>query len=111
MTVVDGLLALPARYLGLHQGVLIAALVVIALVHTRSRIGGALSTAAWCLGAAVYGWNEFAGRDGGLVFLNVQTPKWLFFSALAGVFVYNVAIAGRALTRKVAAPSPTSKPA
>ena len=111
MTTVGGLLALPARYLGLHQGLLIVALVLIAIIHTRSRIGGALSTAGWCIGAAVYGWGEFAGRDGGLVFLNVQTPKWLFFSALAGVFVYNVVIAARALTRKVAAPSSTSKPA
>jgi len=107
----DGLLALPARYLGLQQGLLIAALVVIALIHTRSRIGGALSTAGWCAGAAVYGWNQFAGRDGGLVFLNVQTPKWLFFSAVTGVFVYNVVIASRALRRKVAAPSSTSKAA
>jgi hypothetical protein len=111
VTSLEGLLALPTRHLGLHQGLLIAALVVVAVIHTRSRIGGALSTAGWCVAAAVYGWGEFAGRDGGLVFLGVQTPRWLFFSAMTGVFVYNVAIAARALTRKVASPSSTSKPA
>jgi hypothetical protein len=105
------LLALPARYLGLHQGLLIASLVVLAVIHTRSRIGGALSTAGWCLAATAFGWQQFAGQAGGLVFLNVQTPKWLFFSAMTGVFVYNIVIAARALTRKVAAPSSTSKPA
>jgi hypothetical protein len=108
VTSVGELLALPARYLGLHQGLLIATLVVIALIHTRSRIGGALSTAGWCVAATAYGWGQLASRDGGLVFLNVHTPKWVFFSAMAGVFVYNIAIAARALTRKVAAPSSTT---
>ncbi len=109
----ESLLQWPGRVLGLQQGLLIAALVVIALVHTRSRIGGSLSTAAWCVAAAFYGWNEFAGREGGLVFLTIPTPKWLFFSAVGGVFAYNVVIAVRGLTRRVAAPaSPaSSKPA
>ncbi len=95
--------------LGMHQGILMAALVLIAVIHTRSRIGGALSTAVWCIAAAVYGWQQFAGRGSGLVFLNIETPKWLYFSALGGVFVYNVAIAVRALTRRVAAPASSTK--
>jgi hypothetical protein len=105
--VTDGhsLVEWPGRFLGLHQGLLIAALVGIAVIHTRSRIGGSLSTASWCVAAALYGWQQFAGRDGGLVFLGVQTPRWLYFSALAGVFAYNVAIAVRGLTRRVAAPA------
>jgi len=110
VTALDALLQWPGRVLGLQQGLLIAALVVVALVHTRSRIGGSLLTASWCVAAAFFGWHEFAGRDGGLVFLTIQTPKWVFFSAVGGVFAYNVVVAVRGLTRRVAAPAPSSKP-
>jgi hypothetical protein len=90
------------------QALLIAALLGIAVVHTRSRIGGALATMGWCIAAAVYGGQEFAHRDGGLVFLGVQTPKWLFFFAMAAVGLYNLVIAVRGLTRRVAGSASSS---
>ena len=87
------------------QGGLLAALVGIAAVHTYSRLGGALATAAWCVAAAVYGWQEFATRVDGLVFAGVQTPKWLYFASLGGVFLFHSIMAVRALTRRVAGPA------
>ena len=92
------------------QASLVAALVGIAVIHTYSRLGGALATAAWCVAAAVYGWQEFSARDGGLVFVGVATPQWLYFVSLAGVFVFHAVVAVRGLTRRVAGPAAPEPP-
>jgi len=84
----------------LAQGALIAGLVLVAVTHTMSRVGGALATIGWCAAALVYGAVEFDVRGDGLVFLGVQTPKWVFFGAMIGVALYNLAIVVRALRRK-----------
>jgi hypothetical protein len=110
---------LASRFVDATQASLIVALVVIAVVHTRTRIGGALLTAGWCLAATHYGWQQFQGRDTGLAFAGMSTPQWVFYGAMVGVFAYNVVVAVRGLTRKVASrmpmrspssPSPTSPP-
>jgi hypothetical protein len=92
------------------QASLIAALVGIAVIHTYSRLGGALATAGWCVAAAVYGWHEFSTREGGLVFVGVATPQWLYFVSVAGVFVFHAVMAIRGLTRKVAGPAAPKAP-
>jgi len=79
-----------------------AALLVVAIVHTKSRIGGALATIGWCVAALVFGALEFSHRDAGVVFLRVQTPKWVFFATIAGIIVWNLFAVFRALSRRVA---------
>lgn len=79
------------------QSALIAALVLVAVTHTMSRVGGALATIGWCVAALVYGVLEFSERGHGLVFLGIQTPPWLFVGAMIGVAAYNGAIVYRAV--------------
>ena len=83
------------------QALLIASLVLVAVIHTKSRLGGALATAGWCVAAVVFGAFALAQRDDGLVFLNVQTPKWVFYAVIFAIFCYNLFIVVRALSRRV----------
>lgn len=79
------------------QSALLAALVLVAVTHTMSRVGGALATIGWCVAALIYGVVEFAERGHGLVFLGIQTPPWVFIAAMIGVAAYNGAIVYRAV--------------
>ncbi len=92
------------------QALLVAALVACAVVHTKSRIGGALATAGWCAAALVYGWFEIAARGKGVVFLEIQTPRWVYFAVVGGVLVWNVAVVVRAFSRRVAGRGTTPPP-
>lgn len=95
----------------LAQGLLIAALVAVAVIQSATRLGGALATIAWCVAAGVFGFFAFQERDDGLEFLGVQTPQWLYFVCLTAVALYNVWIIVRALRRvRVAAPPPPGEP-
>ncbi len=80
------------------QALLMVGLVLIAVLHTMSRVGGALATVVWCIAAAVFGAQQFAGVDSamGLNFAGIQTPQWIFFTAMASVGVYNLAVIARA---------------
>lgn len=80
---------------------MMALLVVVAVIHTQSRIGGALATVGWCVAAFVFGYLELAKRPDGVVFLEVQTPKWVFFVVVGGVAAWNCLIVGKALSRRV----------
>lgn len=93
--------------MSVFQAVLIAGLVLIAVLHTMSRAGGALATVAWCVGATVYGAQNF-GPDPALghKFIGIQTPQWVFYVAMIGVALYNIAIIIKALRRR-----PKPKPA
>lgn len=82
------------------QALMIAALFGVAVLHVKSRIGGALATAGWCVAAAIFGGWELAQREGGVIFLGITTPKWLFFVVISGVFLYNIGIVVRALARR-----------
>jgi hypothetical protein len=79
------------------QSALIAALLLVAVTHTMSRVGGALATIGWCVAALIYGVLEFGELGRGLVFLGIQTPPWLFVGAMVGVASYNGAIVFRAV--------------
>lgn len=88
-----------------------AALLVCAVVHTQSRIGGALATSVWCAAALVYGWFEIERRGRGVVFLEIQMPWWVYFVVVGGVLVFNLGVVVRALSRRVMArpaPAPVS---
>ena len=74
-------------------------LVLVAVLHTTSRVGGALATVGWCVAASVFGYQAF-GDGPGLVFVGIQTPPWIFFIAMAGVGIYNLVIVVRALRRR-----------
>jgi hypothetical protein len=86
------------------QSALLAALVLVAVTHTMSRVGGALATIGWCVAALVYGVVEFVERGQGLVFLGIQTPPWVFIAAMIGVASYNGAIVYRAVRRRPRSP-------
>ena len=94
---------------------MIAALLAVAVIHMKSRIGGALATAGWCVAAAIFGAWALSQREDGVVFLGIQTPKWIYFVVIGGVFLYHIGVVARALTRRVApktAPPPlTDAPA
>jgi len=84
----------------LFQGLLIVGLVLIAVIHTMSRVGGALATVAWCVAATIFGVQAFGDDGPGLVFVGIQTPRWIFYTAMAAVGLYNLAVLVRALRRK-----------
>ena len=92
---------------------MIALLLPVAIIHVKSRIGGALATAGWCVAAAIFGAWALSQREDGVVFLGVQTPKWVFYAVVGGVFLYNLAVVARALSRRVTAkpPAPPAGPA
>ncbi len=93
--------------MSLFQGALIAGLVLIAVLHTMSRAGGALATVAWCASATVFGVQNFGPDPAvGHTFIGIQTPQWVFYVAMAGVALYNIAIVIKALRRRPPKPKP-----
>ena len=75
--------------MSLAQGCLIVALVLVAVTHTMSRIGGALATIGWCVAALIFGVVTFRETGTGLVFMGIQTPGWLYVLAMISVAAYN----------------------
>lgn len=92
--------------MSLAQGCLIVALVLVAVTHTMSRIGGALATIGWCVAALIFGVVTFRETGTGLVFMGIQTPGWLYVLAMISVAAYNVAIVARGLRRRRREPPP-----
>lgn len=78
---------------------LLASLCVVALVHTKSRIAGAIAAASWCIGACAYGVVAFR-THGPLLFVGVAAPAWVYFAFLGGVFAFNSAVVAKALRRR-----------
>ncbi len=78
------------------QVALLASLLVVAAVHTKSRLSGAIAASAWCVGAVVFGALMFPSH-GPLVFLGVRTPPWLYFAFLGGLLVFNLAVVARGI--------------
>lgn|GEM_PF-1121658 len=99
--------------MSLAQGCLIVALVLVAVTHTMSRIGGALATIGWCVAALIFGVVTFQETGTGLVFMGIQTPGWLYVLAMLSVAAYNLAIVARGLRRRRREPPPptTTTPA
>jgi hypothetical protein len=82
------------------QGILMAALVVVAITHTISRIGGALATIGWSVAALLFGVWTFQQTGRGLMFAGVETPPWMYVATMLGVAVYNAALVVKALRRR-----------
>ena len=80
---------------------MIAALFAVAVIYVKSRIGGALATAGWCVAAAIFGAWALGQREDGVIFLGIQTPKWVYYAVIGSVFLYHCSILVRAFTRRV----------
>lgn len=78
---------------------LLVSLGVVALVHTKSRIAGAIAAAAWCVGACAYGVVAFR-THGPLLFIGIASPPWVYFAFLGGVFAFNAGVVAGALRRR-----------
>jgi hypothetical protein len=89
------------------QTALLLGLLVVAAVHTRSRMAGAIAATLWVSLALVWGAFAFEDRDS-LRFLGIEAPAWVFFAFFGGLFVFNVTVLARALRRRRAPPPPTS---
>lgn len=81
------------------QIALLASLLVVALVHTKSRIAGALAASLWCVGACAYGVAAFR-THGPLLFLGIASPPWVYFTFLGGLFAFNAGVVAKALRRR-----------
>jgi hypothetical protein len=82
-------------------GLLLAGLVLVALVHTRSRLIGSFVALTWCAATAVFGAVQFQSRDT-LVFLGIGTRPWVFFFFIAGLAFFNALVIVRMLRLKTA---------
>lgn len=81
------------------QVALLASLLGVALIHTRSRIAGAFAAATWCVAACA--WAVFAFRaHGPLLFLGIAAPPWVYFTFLGGLFAFNAGVVAKALRRR-----------
>lgn len=98
-------------HLSAAQGALLLGLVLVALLHAKSRMGGHLGASLWAGCAVVWGVFGFAEREQGLAFLGVQTPKWLYFVVLGALAVVNAALVLRALRRGRRLPHGAAAPA
>ncbi|MCC7072590.1 MAG: hypothetical protein IT383_14775 [Deltaproteobacteria bacterium] len=78
---------------------LLASLIVVALVHTKSRIAGAIAATLWCVGACAYGVIAFR-THGPLVFVGIGAPAWVYFAFLGGLFAFNAGVVLKALRRR-----------
>ena len=81
------------------QLALLVSVLVVALVHTKSRIAGALAASVWCVGACAYGIIAFRTR-GPLLFLGIAAPPWVYFTFLGGLFAFNAGVVAKALRRR-----------
>ena len=89
---------------------MIAALFAVAVIYVKSRIGGALATAGWCVAAAFFGAWALGQREDGVIFLGIQTPKWVYYAVIGSVFLYNLGVVARALSRRVTPKTPAPGP-
>lgn len=93
----------------LQHGLLVG-LLLVAAVHTRSRLAGAFAAGMWCVGAIAFGVVAFKTRES-MTFVGITVPPWIYFAFMAGLLFFNVAVLARALRRRVVArKSPPAKP-
>ena len=96
----------------LQHGLLLG-LLLVAAVHTRSRLAGAFAASTWCLGAIGFGALAFQTRDS-MAFVGIMVPPWIYFAFMAALLFFNVAVLARGLRRRVVRPTsstPAPKPA
>jgi hypothetical protein len=73
--------------------------VLVAAVHTKSRLGGAMAAGAWCVGALVFGALAFQTRMS-IKFLGVDVPPWVYFAFMGGLLLFNGLVIARAFRRR-----------
>jgi hypothetical protein len=73
---------------------LLGSLVGVAIIHTRTRLGGAFAAIVWTSCALVFGVQHFEVGER-ISFLRVATPPWLYVVALLGLIGFNVAVIAR----------------
>lgn len=94
------------------QIALLVGLVVVAAVHTRSRIAGAIVASAWVCGAMIWGAFAFEERpQASLRFLGIDAPSWIFFAFFGGLLVFNLTVLARAFRRRRPPADPANGPA
>ena len=87
--------------MSLPLAALLAGLVAVALVHTRSRLLGSIGAVTWCVGAGVFAALEFQERDT-LVFLGIATKPWVFYAFILSLFIFNCAVIVRMVRLQIA---------
>lgn len=80
---------------------LLLGLIAVAVVHTRSRLAGAVFAAVWVAVALAWGIAQFRMRAS-VHFLGIDLPPWIFYGFFTGLLVFNVAVIVRALRRRPA---------
>lgn len=78
---------------------LLMGLLAVAVIHTRSRIAGAMAATLWVFAALVWAVLRFQQQPT-LRFLGIAVPPWIFYGSFAGLFVFNVAVIARAFRRR-----------
>ena len=73
---------------------LLGSLLGVAVIHTRTRLGGAFAAVVWSACALVFGVQHFENGER-ISFLRVATPPWLFVVAMIGLIGFNVAVIAR----------------
>jgi hypothetical protein len=79
---------------------LIVGVVLMAVVHTASRVGGAMLGAVWAVGVAVLGLVSMSGGNHTIEFLRIQFPLWLHFVIAGCLFVWHTSFVARAWRRR-----------
>lgn len=91
------------------QNALLIGLLLVAAVHTRSRLAGAIVACAWCIGAIGFGAVAFQTRAS-MAFLGISVPPWIYFAFIGGLLFFNLAVIVRAFRRRTARPLPSPTP-
>src|SRR5688572_8961579 len=86
----------------LQHGLLLG-LLLVAAIHTRSRLAGAFAASMWCLGAIGFGAVAFQSRES-MAFVGITVPPWIYFAFMLGLLGFNVAVLVRGLRRRVVRP-------
>lgn len=89
------------------QNSLLIGLLLVAAVHTRSRLAGAFAACVWCAGALAFGALAFQTRPS-IVFLGITVPPWIYFAFMGGLLLFNVGVIVRAFRRRTARPLPAA---
>ncbi len=87
------------------QALLIAGLVLVAVVHTMSRVAGAAGGVLWSAAALAWGLWELHVRAAPLVFVGIEAPWWVFATVVFAIGLYQLSVVVRAF-RPSSAPPP-----
>ena len=84
------------------QIVLLCSLMLVAALHVISRLMGAVAGALWAVAGFAYGMTLLC-TGGKLVFLGIDTTRWIFAAFMVALFVYHAGSAARILRLRISA--------